>query len=121
VRIYDEYHSVPIILQQIKRDPNLPWTRLDDPTDTSNIDFECLRNSIARLPVDEIRERRRNFNVLYEEAISSADEKGISFTGMLLMLAHYKFIDDNKALRYLRIQARLMLVWMNSFDGGQKW
>ena len=30
----------------------------------------------------------------------SGNEKGISFTGMLLMLAHYKFIDDNKALRY---------------------
>jgi hypothetical protein len=33
----------------------------------------------------------------------SAEERGISFTRMLLMLAHYKFIDDNKALGYARI------------------
>jgi voltage-dependent calcium channel len=99
VRIYDEPYSVPIILQQITRDPNIARTRVDDPTDTSNIDLQLLENAVARLPVEEIRERRRNFNILYEEATLSADEKGISFTGMLLMLAHYKFIDDNKALR----------------------
>ena len=66
----------------------------------SDIDLHLLRNSIDRLPVEEIKERRRNFNILYEEAMLSADNRGISFTRMLLMLAHYKFIDDNKALRY---------------------
>lgn len=89
VRIYDEYHSVPTILQQCRRE-----------TDVSDIDLHLLRNSIDRLPIEEIRERRRNFNILYEEAMISADHRGISFTRMLLMLAHYKFIDDNKALRY---------------------
>jgi voltage-dependent calcium channel len=121
VRIYDEYHSVPTILQQIRRDPNVPWRREDDPTDTSNIDLQLLQNSVSRLPVDEIRERRRAFNLLYEEAMLSADEKGISFTGMLLMLAHYKFIDDNKALRYLHLSSVLISVWMSTFDGEPKW
>jgi hypothetical protein len=82
-------------------------------TDISNIDLHLLRNSIDRLPIDEIRERRHNFNILYEEAMLSAEDRGVSFTAMLLMLAHYKFIDDNKALRYLALLFRLIVVWTN--------
>jgi hypothetical protein len=89
------------------------------PYDISNIDLHLLRNSIDRLPVEEIRERRRNYNILYEEAMVSADERGISFTAMLLMLAHYKFIDDNKALRYSRIRISLTSVWMSFFGAGR--
>jgi len=99
VRIYDEYHSIPTILQQC-RDHDPMKVNHNDPYDISNIDLHLLRNAVDRLPVHEIRERRHNFNILYEEAMVSADERGISFTQMLLMLAHYKFIDDNKALRY---------------------
>jgi hypothetical protein len=83
------------------------------PTDIRNIDLHLLRNSIDRLPVEEIKERRRNYNILYEEAMISADERGISFTRMLLMLAHYKFIDDNKSLgldEFLRRRAKLVRV-----------
>ena len=100
VRIYDEYHSVPIILQQCKRDLDPTKEHTHGATDADHIDLRLLQNSIDRLPVEEIRERRRNYNILYEEAMISADARGISFTAMLLMLAHYKVIDDNKALRY---------------------
>ena len=98
MKVYDDYHSVPTILQQC-RDHDPTKINRGDPYDIKNIDLHLLRNSVDRLPVDEIRERRHNFNILYEEAMMSADERGISFTQMLLMLAHYKFIDDNKALR----------------------
>ena len=74
------------------------------PNDISNIDLDLLRNSIDRLPVEEIRERRRNYNILYEEAMVSGTERRISFTAMLLMLAHYKFINDNKALGYMEVR-----------------
>jgi hypothetical protein len=83
------------------------------PDDIGNIDLRALRNCVDLLPIDEIRERRRNYNILYEEAIMSADDRGISFTSMLLMLAHYKFIDDNKALsldEFLRRRAKLVRV-----------
>ena len=100
VRIYDEYHSVPTILQQCRREPDASKTHLGAPKDVSDLDLHLLRNSIDRLPVEEIREQRRNFNILYEEAMISTDHRGISFTRMLLMLAHHKIIDDNKALRY---------------------
>ena len=88
------------ILQQCKLETDPTKVRTGSATDISNIDLHLLRNCIDRLPVAEIRERRHNFNVLYEEAMLSAEDRGISFTAMLLMLAHYKFIDDNKALRY---------------------
>jgi voltage-dependent calcium channel len=102
VRIYDEYHSVPTILQQCRREADPSKIHLGGAhRDVSDIDVRLLRNSIDRLPVEEIRERRRNFNILYEEVMISADHRGISFTRMLLMLAHYKFIDDNKALRFI--------------------
>jgi len=75
--------------------------------------LRLLGNAMDRLPVEEIRERRRNYNMLYEEAMVSAGERGISFTAMLLMLAHYKFIDDYKALgldEFLRRRAKLVRV-----------
>jgi voltage-dependent calcium channel len=100
VRIYDEDRSVPRILEQCKRDPDPSNEHSRGPTDIDHIDLRLLQKSIDQLPVEEIRERRRNYNILYEEAMISADARGISFTAMLLMLAHYKFIDDNKALRY---------------------
>jgi voltage-dependent calcium channel len=87
----------------------------------TDLDLQLLNDTIDQLPVEEIRERRRNFNVLYEEAMISADERGISFTAMLLMLAHYKFIDDNRALRYLRLLLFLTLAWMIFSGVGQSW
>lgn len=105
VRIYNEYHSVHTIIQQCRKDFDPTKVHAQRPMDIDNIDLHLLRNSIDRLPVEEIRERRRSFNILYEEAMMSADdERGISFTAMLLMLAHHKFIDDNKALRYLFVE-----------------
>lgn len=99
MRIYDEFHSVRTILQQCKLEADETKVHTGGATDISNIDLHLLRNCIDRLPIDEIQERRRNFNILYEEAMLSAEDRGVSFTAMLLMLAHYKFIDDNKALR----------------------
>jgi voltage-dependent calcium channel len=87
-------------LQQCKRDLDPTRKHHHAPLETAHIDFHLLHNAIERLPVEEIRERRRNFNILYEEAMISCTDRGMSFTAMLVMLAHYKFIDDNKALRY---------------------
>jgi hypothetical protein len=46
-----------------------------------------------------IRRRRKLFSRLYHEAIITYEHgKGISFTDMLLLLAHHKLIDDKEAL-----------------------
>lgn len=41
-------------------------------------------------------------NTFYEEVLVSSDpDRGIQFTALLLILAHYKVINDNKSLRYV--------------------
>jgi hypothetical protein len=51
----------------------------------------------------------------------SAESRGISFTAMLLMLAHYKFIDDNRALRYHSSLPLLMIAWMSFYGEEPNW
>ena len=42
------------------------------------------------------------FTLFFEECLVSADKDyGVSFDSVLLILAHYKIINDNKSLRYV--------------------
>jgi len=60
-----------------------------------------LGNLLNKIDHQETRKRRHIYNRLYHEALISAEPgKGISFTNMLLLLAHYKLIEDDTALRY---------------------
>jgi hypothetical protein len=47
----------------------------------------------------EVRARRRTYNRLIHEARVVQEAHGISFSNMLLLLAHHKLINDNEALR----------------------
>jgi hypothetical protein len=53
-------------------------------------------------------------NIFYEEVLVSADpDRGVEFNSLLMILAHYKVINDNKSLRleeFLRRRARLQRV-----------
>jgi len=56
---------------------------------------------LSRIDFDVIRQRRQTYEHLYWEACVTDDYgKGISFTSMLLLLCHYKLIDDEQALKY---------------------
>ncbi|GIZ39198.1 hypothetical protein CKM354_000258900 [Cercospora kikuchii] len=78
------------------------------------IDIEKLNRRLAELPVHEIRNRRRRMNTFYEEVLVSADpDRGIAFNALLMILAHYKVINDSKSLKleeFLRRRARLQRV-----------
>lgn len=64
-----------------------------------NIDTLKLRDALVGLDGSKIRKRRAIYSRLWNEAIISQEPgKGISFTNMLLMLAHHKLIDDREAL-----------------------
>ena len=80
----------------------------------SEIDTDALNRRLEHLPIEEIRSRRQRMRVFYEEVMVSADpERGINFTSLLMVLAHYKVINDNKSLRleeFLRRRARLQRV-----------
>ncbi|QRW09988.1 ion transport domain-containing protein [Ceratobasidium sp. AG-Ba] len=47
----------------------------------------------------QVRARRTTYNRLIHEARIVSEQRGISFTNMLLLLAHHKLINDSEALR----------------------
>ena len=119
MRIYDAEDSVGSILEDVRSAP--PRTRHGSVVSTTpstsashGIDLGKLNERMAKLDVHTIRERRRRFNVFFEEVMVTADpDRGISFTSVLMILAHYNIISDSKSLRldeFLRRRARLQRV-----------
>ncbi|KAG5914788.1 hypothetical protein E4U61_005325 [Claviceps capensis] len=115
MRIYQPEDSIARILEDVRDSPkqarhlSVATTELD-----SNVDIEKLNQRLSQLDVVKIRERRRRFKIFFGEVLVSADpDKGIAFTDVLLILAHYNIINDNKSLRleeFLRRRARLQRV-----------
>ena len=80
----------------------------------AGIDLDLLNRRLNAIPVAEIRARKIQMEVFYQEILASADPtRGISFTACLMILAHYNVISDSKSLRleeFLRRRARLQRV-----------
>ncbi|KAH0544971.1 hypothetical protein FGG08_000897 [Glutinoglossum americanum] len=116
MRIYDGEFTVGRILEDCRVDLATAARRNTDPTPgmVDGVNLAALRRRLAQIPVHEIRRRRKKFNVFFEEVLVSADpDRGISFISVLMILAHYNVISDNKSLRleeYLRRRARLQRV-----------
>ncbi|KAF8585271.1 hypothetical protein K439DRAFT_1632798 [Ramaria rubella] len=73
----------------------------------AEIDLSKLHAILSTIDSESIRQRRLLYNRLYHEARLSFERgKGISFTNMLLMLAHNKLITDKEALSVKDILAR---------------
>ncbi|KAF7559584.1 hypothetical protein G7046_g4576 [Stylonectria norvegica] len=115
MRIYEPEDSVRQILDDVQDDVKVArHMSIATTTPYSGVDREKLNRRLAQLDVVKIRERRRRFNIFYEEVLVSADpDRGISFTTVLMILAHYNIISDNKSLKleeFLRRRARLQRV-----------
>ncbi|KAI9677265.1 MAG: calcium channel protein [Trizodia sp. TS-e1964] len=115
MRIYDGEFTVARILDDCRLDPSAGKRSSEAGSGVvDGIDLAALRTRLSRIPVHEIRRRRARHTVFYEEVLVSADpERGISFTSVLMILAHYNVISDNKSLRleeFLRRRARLQRV-----------
>jgi hypothetical protein len=100
MRIYDGDFTVRRLIEDCstaKRQSGLPVEGHDP---APEIDLEKLNRRLAELPQAEIRRRRARMNTFYEEVLVSSDpDKGIAFNTLLMILAHYKVINDNKSLR----------------------
>lgn len=71
------------------------------------VDVRRVEGLVGQIDAQQVRERRNTFIRLYHEArISSEPGRGISFTSMMFMLAHYKLIDDEKALQLDELHVR---------------
>lgn len=115
MRIYDGDFSVRALIEDCKLAPvRTSALPVDGTSGAYDIDLDKLNRRLSDLPVDEVRKRRARMNTFYEEVLVSADpDRGISFNGLLMVLAHYKVINDNKSLKleeFLRRRARLQRV-----------
>jgi hypothetical protein len=63
------------------------------------LNMRRLNSMLNGVDYAEVRARRQVYNRLFYEARILEEDPGISFTNMLLLLAHHKLIDDSKALR----------------------
>lgn len=115
MRIYDGDFTVKAILEDCRVNLNrMTTTSLETTRRSPEIDLDRLNNRLNEIPIYEIRRRRERMNHFYEEVLVSADpDKGIEFNSLLMILAHYKVINDNRSLRleeFLRRRARLQRV-----------
>lgn len=116
MRIYDPEDSVSRILEDVRNEA--PVSRHASIATTSaaysGLDLARLNERIAQIDVEKVRQRRRRFNIFFEEVMVSADpDKGIAFSEVLMILAHYNIISDSKSLRldeFLRRRAKLQRV-----------
>lgn len=102
MRIYDSEDSVGQILDDIKTEepPSSRHASIATTSALDGIDIHRLNARLARIDIQKVQERRRRFNIFCEEVMVSADpDRGISFTGVLMIMAHYKIISDSKSLR----------------------
>ena len=66
------------------------------------VNLRSLNATLSTIDYAAIRRRRKLFSRLYHEAIITHQHgKGISFTDMLVLLAHHKLIVDKEALVYV--------------------
>lgn len=112
MRIYEGEHSVHRILEDCQLDVRGNGT--PPPGVVEGIDLIRLNERLDTINIPEIRRRRKQMEVFYQEIIvSSTVDRGVNFTSCLMILAHYKVISDSKSLRleeYLRRRARLQRV-----------
>jgi hypothetical protein len=110
MRIYDNDDSVRAILEDVRNENDAASIRHASIVSKSQyqtgIDLKKLNERLSKIDVAKVRERRRRFNIFFEEVMVSADpERGISFTTVLMLLAHYNIINDSKSLRYARVSS----------------
>ncbi|ORY13758.1 calcium-channel protein CCH1 [Clohesyomyces aquaticus] len=114
MRIYDGDFSVRRLIEDCSSSRRMSELPVQGHEPAPEIDIEKLNSRLAELPISDIRRRRQRMNTFYEEVLVSSDpDRGISFTSLLMILAHYKVINDNKSLRleeFLRRRARLQRV-----------
>lgn len=64
------------------------------------LNLDALNGALQAMDPAEIKGRKRQLNRLYHEALlCCTSDKGISFTDMLLMLAQYKLVQPETALK----------------------
>jgi hypothetical protein len=97
-RIYPAEFSIPNIQAACKPSAASEYAWPQRVSD--GIDLDKLNKMLKGIDYAAIRKRRAIYSRLYHEAsISHEKGRGMSFTGMLMLMAHHKLIVDRDALR----------------------
>ena len=92
MRIYPSQYSVSSILATCQ-DKSKKGNK------TGGIHVRKLNKLLNNIDFEAIRKRRAVYMRIYHEAnVMCYQGKGISFTDMLVLLAHHKLINDHEAL-----------------------
>jgi hypothetical protein len=114
MRIYDGDFTIKKLIDDCSYQQRASALPIDGGQNPPDINIDQLNRRLRDLPVTEVRRRRARLNKFYEEVLVSSDhDRGVAFTDLLMILAHYKVINDNKSLRlheFLRRRARLQRV-----------
>ncbi|KIY44406.1 hypothetical protein FISHEDRAFT_51638 [Fistulina hepatica ATCC 64428] len=96
VRIYPVEFSMPNIRKAVAATPDSQWS---GSRVIEGIDMDKLDQVLGSIDYQAIRRRRNLYSRVYHEAlIVHKPGRGISFTDMLILLAHHKLIVDREAL-----------------------
>lgn len=99
VRIYPVEYSIPNIMNASKHAPDSDYNW--PAHEVSGIDLQKLSRVLDGIDFVAARKRRAVYSRLYHEANVTHNGLGISFTGMLTLLAHHKLIVDHEALVFV--------------------
>lgn len=93
--MYPTELSVKSILEQTRLQPG----EIYDGATSHGVKIDLLNSICRTIDPQDAKQRRQLYERLYHESLLIDTGYGISFTSMLLLLAHYKLIDDNNALQ----------------------
>lgn len=101
MRIYPVEARIDRILERARELSFQQHGKLDP---DHSVDIPALQDILSTVDHAQVHKRRAIYNRLYHEALVIEEAgRGISFTNMLLLLAHYKIIEDDKALKFVLI------------------
>jgi voltage-dependent calcium channel len=104
MRIYDGDFTVGRILEDCSKSRRQSQLPIDSDRTRPDVDLRKLNARLNELPIQDIQARRQRMNIFYEEVLVSSDpDRGINFTTLLMILAHYKVINESKSLRFVVI------------------
>jgi hypothetical protein len=104
MRIYSHDDSVRRILEDVQSQTTGRITSMASSSAATGVNLKALNKRLAQIDPQEVRRARARYNLFFEEVMVSADvDRGISFTSVLMILAHYNVISDNKSLKLVTL------------------
>jgi hypothetical protein len=92
MKIYDGNFTVPAILEK-------SHARIDD-SDPYDVDYAAMNSIIKKIPVEQYKQKRRNYERFCMMALLEAEESGLSFSRVIRLFPLFISMDENRCLKY---------------------